>query len=489
MTDIKRKISEEDFNSIFIEFENKNNLFNSKISGVHFWHLIRFSIYDKIQSSIFSTGESHSNITNISVLKKIYYKIKQIRFMLFNNPLLYFKQKDILVLNHNRRIKDDDVYTCIYTDLLIENLSYSSVYFEEPYLEKHFRPVKNNNIVYTDYIDLVVAIKKRIGFFFISIEEKELIRYLFEKINTTFASNLNFKMFKKFILNSILEFKFKKKYYLKFLKRVKPKIIIEVVSYGMSRYIFNYLGKELTIPTIELQHGVIGKHHIAYNFNRKAILKTFPEYILLFGNFWKNNTGFPIDIENIIIAGWPYLEKKVNNSFKSIKNEKFSKNILFISQGSIGKELSKVAVELSRSINSSYRIIYKLHPGEYSRWRIDYPWLNNTNITVIDDNKHDIHHYFKLSSYQIGVYSTALFEGISYGLETYILKFFGYKYTEELVSNNLAILVTNSNDLKKLIESNIKSNSELRDIEYLWESNSLDKMKKHIDNIIKGAHK
>ncbi len=50
------------------------------------------------------------------------------------------------------------------------------------------------------------------------------------------------------------------------------------------------------------------------------------------------------------------------------------KQIIFISQGITGKELSKKAVELSDN-NNGYKIIYKLHPGEFAEWDKEYPWL------------------------------------------------------------------------------------------------------------------
>ena len=40
----------------------------------------------------------------------------------------------------------------------------------------------------------------------------------------------------------------------------------------------------------------------------------------------------------------------------------------------IGRELSKLAVELSGKIQGTdYKIIYKLHPGEYQDWKNRYP--------------------------------------------------------------------------------------------------------------------
>ena len=101
-------------------------------------------------------------------------------------------------------------------------------------------------------------------------------------------------------------------YYLKLLDKVKPKIIIEVVSYSFNNLLINEVAKKYKIPTIELQHGTIGRYHIAYNFKKQIYLPTFPDYIFLFGEYWKNNTRFPISNGKLKVTGFPYFEHKMN---------------------------------------------------------------------------------------------------------------------------------------------------------------------------------
>ena len=482
-----KKVNIDDLLEKFLEFEKVNNLFSEEFLGIKFWHLIRFNVFQLIQEQYFKIGLSHSNLKGSSIIKRLFLRLFQFKFFIFNNPLIYFAKKDMIILNHHRRVKDGEKYTCIYTDLLLENINYSSIIIEEPMNEKHYRPIKNSPILYTDYINFIVSIKKIFVKTKKSKYDNKTIISLYKKISKSFMVNFAFEKFYDIVYDAVINFKYRLKYYRKILKRVKPKIIIEVVSYSTTRYVINYLSKELNIPTVEIQHGTMGKYHVAYNFKDFISLDTFPDYILTFGSYWNENTRFPIQKQKVLSVGWPYLENKVNY-YKSI-SKKVSNfiTILFISQGTIGHDLSKTAVELTNLLDHNYKVIYKLHPGEYDRWMVEYPWLINKNIQVIDNNIHDMHYFFSQSNIQVGVSSTALFEGIMYDITTYILRFQDYEYFNDFFMYPKIKLVNNHLDLYNSIHEEEYINKIDFDQSFkriLWEQNGLKKMIKEINKII-----
>ena len=471
----------------FIKFEYEEDLFNKEIQGVKFWHYIRFSIYNEILRKKYDVGQAHSNLSGKKFVSRVWYKIMQIPDFILKNPLYRLNQKDILVLNHQRRVKNGNYYDCLYTDELLENIKNSYYVFEEPYLEKHFRPIRTKNIRYFDYINFIKATKKRFFKFINPIFGKlctndiNEIFLLFNALNKAFSVNFDKDKEIKNVENLILNYKISKKYYEKILNKIKPKIIIEVVSYGFDRLLFNELAKKRGIKIVELQHGTMGKYHIAYNFYKKLELDTFPEYIFLFGEYWKNNTRFPLEKENLIVTGFPYFESRLKEL--TINNRKSSKkeNILFISQGTVGKELSRLAINLNNLIDrKKYNIIYKLHPGEYDRWKNEYPWLKESNIRVIDNNKNDIYYYFSKCNFQIGTSSTAILEGLGFNLKTFIYKVYGYKYMKDLYENNYAKLVVSAEEIVEGLDSN-KNNIENK--EFFWKSNSVKNIINIINNI------
>jgi len=262
---------------------------------------------------------------------------------------------------------------------------------------------------------------------------------LLNNINKIFDISIDDDKAIKEIKNIILVYRLSKKYYEKILNKIKPKIIIEVCSYGFSRFLFNELAKKRGIKIVELQHGTMGKYDISYNFYKKLELDTFPEYIYLFGEYWKNNTKFPLGKENLVVTGFPYFESRLKELKKNCRKNSKKENILFISQGTVGKKLSQLAVQLNKIIDhKKYNIIFKLHPGEYDRWESEYPWLKKSNIEIVSNNKKDIYYYFSKCNFQVGVSSTAIFEGLGFDLKTFIYKVHGYKYMKYLYENNYA---------------------------------------------------
>lgn len=474
----------------YLMFEKENDLFKLEVNGFKYWHYIRNIIYEDIHSKKNNLGQPHTSYSEKHYYKRVLLKLKQIPNWMYKNPFWALKEKDILVLNHQRRVKNGDFFDCIYTDEILHRTNYSYYVFEQPILEKHFSPVRTKELKYLDYLNFKVAINVEFKRKFLRLSlpkiEKEKLKKILKKIEGSFNVNIDYKK----ILNSLeiayISYKPSRNYYNKILDRINPKIIIELVSYSRNRFIVNELAKERGIPTIELQHGTMGKHHIAYNFSEKMDLDTFPDYILTFGQYWKDNTRLPIEDDKVKVVGWPYFEKKVSEYKQKNDFENTSKKtILFISQGTIGKELSQIAVDIFNVLDKNhYKVIYKLHPGEYDRWKYDYPWLVGTNIEVIDHNHKDMHFYFAKSDIQIGVYSTALFEGLGYDLQTIIIKLAGYELMEELFSKALAELAENEKDIIRILNNDSEEKIDF-DTEYFWESNSLYKMNREIEEIIK----
>lgn len=480
-----------DITDKFLCFETENNLFDIEIQNCKFWSLIREDTYFDIIRQNQKLGKAHSDFSSQSRLKKILGILSFFKNTITNNKLIY-REKDLLVINHSRRVYDGKYHNCLYTDLILKNLDITYYVFEIAKFGEHRKPMDTKDLIYSDAIDLKFYTK----YFLNRITKTNCLTYneikylegLVNKLNSRFDVEISTSRFITKIEKSIQMHLILIKQYTNMLKKIKPKLVIEVVGYERRRKAINSAAKRLNIPTIELQHGTMGKYHIAYNFAEKMDIHTFPDYVFTFGQFWKDNTRLPIDDNRVKVVGWPYFEQKVNEYNKEEQYDT-KRTILFISQGTIGKELSKVAIDISQMIDKqNYRIIYKLHPGEYDRWKSEYPWLSDENIEVIDNNHNDMHHYFAKSDIQIGVYSTAIFEGLGYGLKTYIVKLYGHQYMEELYKNNIALLVDNPlSIIKDLVYINESKKS--FDDKYFWQVDSLKRLLCEINDIVKQKDK
>ena len=438
----------------FIKFEEDKNLFNLKIKGIYFWPHIRATIYNKIRSEKFNLGVERTKISN---LKRISYYLKNLYDSIKKNPFYHIRQVDLLVFNHPRRVKlDNNNWISIYTDYFLNKIDMSYYVFERPYLGQHFKPIITQNIRYLDLIYRIASLSKLKRYLnYFSKKEKFLVETIQQNIENEFNIDFEDRFLLKLLSSKIPNVKNINKIYTFLIEKIDPKFIVEVAYCNSHHIVINEIASKKNIITIELQHGVIGKDHIAYNFFKKRNYKWFPDYIVLFGDFWKNNARFPVENDHLKIFGFPHHNRMVRN----YSNIKYSGKIriLFISQGPIGHELSKLAYSLNKILDTDkYQIIYKLHPGEYGHWKNIYKELLNSSIKVIDNQKKNLYYYFSTSRYQVGVCSTALYEGLSFNLITFIYKTKLSTYMSDLYNNNIAYLIEDENEILKLLEKDKK---------------------------------
>lgn len=72
------------------------------------------------------------------------------------------------------------------------------------------------------------------------------------------------------------------------------------------------------------------------------------------------------------------------------------------------------------------------------------------NFQVIDNSEISLYEFFSKSEYQIGVFSTAIYEGLLFNCKTFILDLPGAEYMDSLVDKNYVMKV---NDVDEIINS------------------------------------
>jgi len=313
-------------------------------------------------------------------------------------------------------------------------------------LNTHLLPAKTECIRYFDLPQFWGSILKHTKIVRLSLDrdEKVLLGDLENKINNRFIVQINLI---KTVKNHLLSRKIMLPVYTRIIKNIRPKIAVVVVSYGYGTII--EACKDLAIPVVEFQHGNLSKYHVGYSFPEGSVSGLqFPDYLLTFGDYWKGLVKLPIPNSHIIHAGYPHFESEK----AKYSGEQRKQQIIFISQGTIGKQLSSFAVKLKKIPDFSWDIVYKLHPGEYVRWRREYPWLIDSGITVMDDNSIPLYKLLAQSTFLVGVYSTVVYEGIGLGLQAILLDLPGIEYMDELIKSKLATKVSTVEELISQIE-------------------------------------
>jgi len=459
-------------NEKFLQMEEDLNLFDKKIDGVYFWERINIKVCQEIFESLGIFGQSHSMVER-TLFNKILFSLRSLHAFLFKNPFFSKSSKIVFFVRSRRKLFEDGKWWDIYCDPIINYLPKSDyIFLEHPYMFKHFRPSKTENLKYLDILLFIAALRRELGLIKIKFNEEELnfLKLVERKIKEIFNINIELK---EIVHQNLQERKSEFDIYESLFKKLNPRIVLLGQSYGWETII--EICKKLNIPTVELQHGIIDKYNFGYSFpGIKRKKRTFPDYFFAFGDFWKNCVEFPIRKEHIFSVGYPYLEEE-KARYCNIKKRN---RILFISGGGIGKEVSKFAVELSKYKNLDYDIIYKLHPGEYHRWKREYPWLDKANkensIKVVENDNPPFYKLMAESKIQIGVNSTAIYEGLNFGLDTYLLDLPGIEYMDHLIERGNATVIYSVKEFVGYLALPRKNNGKKVNIDYFFKPDALE---------------
>ena len=473
----------------FIAFEQNYNLFNRLYHDFNYWCYIRFEIYNEIYRHINRTSPISLKIEKEPIVRIIekFNKAIDIFESLIKRPL---KKKDIIIMQHPRKLLIDGYYQDIYTNYLAEKYCDNSIIFDCRSTSSYFPKQK-----YKYYKDDITTLWRYYYKIMTPFNDKEtlFLNSLQVDIEKEFKIKLPNNYLSKLIYDRFLIYKAYHKYYTNLLKRISPKCVIEVVYYGANNMVLNEVAHKMHIATIELQHGTMGHNHLAYNLPLQTNLKQLPSYMFLFSEYWQKVSKIPQQI-NIKITGYPYFEEQYNKTFRTNLNSNTSngkKNILFISQTTIGLELSKFASQLAERLNlNKYNIQYKFHPAEYEQWKIRMPWLYEKRhlIEIIEDKNRTLYQLFASSDIQIGVYSTGIYEGLGFNLKTYIIALPGWEGMAPLIDNHYAQLIQTPEELIKSLQcmdiNKVKSSNQT-----FWRMASKDNIFSEITKILSSTQK
>lgn len=462
-----------------LEREQKYKLNNKEINGFQFWQYERFYIYSCLRVS-----EQSDECTNN---KKEWRKI--LKYYIRNGRR--FKKVDsvdICFIPHPRRILNDGAYECIYTDAIAKKFS-NSIMLERFYNLQHLEPIKSSNVLYLDR----TVIEANIQFILIKKFLRKHYRRIKQQIHTELqialqgiATNEQIQRFTLHAVQDYYLYQYYRRSYRKMLLQLKPKLVVEVVSYSMHCMVINEICKELGVTTIEFQHGYMDRNHMAYNYTSGSIIRQFPDKLYLYGNYYKTGIRYPIAQENIVVTGFPYFERETK-SYQGLKKEDGRYTIVFLSQGKWTPLLSQVAVDLQERMQGrNVRILYKLHPLEYETWRQIHPELENSEIEIIGAGGMTLYECLAVSDVQVGVYSTTILEGLGFGLRTFIYNQREASYMQNLLDMGIAELINNAQELVEKIE---QKNERQYDTDYFWHKDAMKNMEQALANELKTVRK
>lgn len=196
---------------------------------------------------------------------------------------------------------------------------------------------------------------------------------------------------------------------------------------------------EASIPSIELQHGVIAKFGPHYHYPGRPHVSYTPDWLLTFGPMWQKEVDLPAQTRAVVIG---------SPSFRQRQHYMHAKCLLVLSQWAIGPKLADAVRTLAKAA-VDWRILFRPHPLEDSAaYARAFSYCPNVRVSR-DEPLGD---QFSNASVQLGVYSTALYEGMAYGLRTILLDLPGIEHMRTCLQRGDAVLVCDATEAAEQLD-------------------------------------
>ena len=398
----------DNFLKVLEDFEKKFNVIKVfKFKNTTAWINIKNFLYTKSLNDVIELATNNKkSFLNLNGLKLILLSI-------FNYFKYIFKREERVLyvgagsglFEYENNILDSYLPEELENEKLIYMLSaeYPDKLMKyKKYLKKH------NIIIFSFLIAPLKMIITKLIYSFINVKiENSFFDILSDNGNPITQKEINY-IYSKFIVSYYLY-----KIFLIFFKIQKAYI---VSSYSNTELIS--ILKEKGIEVIELQHGIIGSVHRAYNYAIRDVLLPTPDKVFVYDNFWK---------EELIKAG--YYDKNQIKVTGRLKYELIRKDItiyenryiVFTGQGGFYKEIKELFKNSQSFLEKNgIKLIYLPHPNEANK-DIDTLVNNlNNNLIILREKQFTTEQYIYNSLAHISVYSSCHFDAVYYKNKTYV---------------------------------------------------------------------
>ncbi len=473
-----------------IKIEKKYNLYTDSIDGCNYWMYHRYHIITSMLIDAYGMNHPYESGNKTSIIAKyfsLFYKLLK-GLTSYIQSIFVRRKSPILLLPSPRELSNQDKYCFMYTGFMLAPL--------HPILLSNHSigdliTIPGDNVF--PFLDVIAVLEKGIYWRKKKDEVKqEIVKRLrpalLEMLGVS-GTTMNIDDECDLIAKTVFVHGIRVKYFTRLLQRIHPQLVVEVVYYNNTYMLINETANNMNIKTIELQHGLVDPLHVAYRFDSDNKIPQVPNYILSFSSFWNKSFLMPKVGTELYATGFPYYEEELKrNKRKDYATRKG--RIMFVSGPTEGESLSRLAVECYELLpKDEFHILYRLHPDEKNVWREAYPWLvaYDDRIEVAEPGKRSIYELFAESEFLVGVYSTVLFEGIGYGLRTYVYKKGFYESMKPLVDANYAIIFENINELIELITLNKNDQGDRTRVEEIWKENAANNIIGFIMDLLEGV--
>jgi hypothetical protein len=454
--------------------EQEPDIINWKYKDLDFWPILRLEIYMALSIDLMKMSKNNGNASRLKSLitGNLKFPFKYFRDFTKNSN---FQKKDVLFLSDGISFtKVNGKYFEKFIDSLkfeIDNMNLTSLRLD-PFHNYH-TPRFSPSIFIQPFLDLII-----INEFLRRRSENE-----FDKKN----SEIVFSIFKNHNLskfNSVVEQAFVKSkliykislYFEKKLKKIQPKIVFVVWYYGVYGASMILACRRLSIPTVDIQHGVQGDLHAAYGswLNvPKHGYNILPNYFWCWSkdemnviNKWNNSIENHEAIVggNVLLEKWNSKEYPFVIEFEKVYNQLNLTGLNILVTLSPGISTPEVLDNLFKVIADKqyqYNWLIRLHPN----------MLNEKDKVIADLKKYKIKKYVLDEVTMLPLYtilnntdlhithsSSTVIEASILRIQSIIVNEYGKELYEKQIKEGVAVVRINPNDILSEIDGILKHN-------------------------------
>lgn len=459
----------------FYRFEVAQNLFAAVIKGRCFWdyvrsHICNEYIYSKTLFEFRKTLTWHSYV-NEAAIEGFYF---------VRNFCLPKKDYDLVVINYSRTGNWEGREVNITTYPIIQKLrsKYRILLLDPSCPNETMAPKYGCDILWMRPFHIL----SRLWSYFMGASPEEIVtvKGILRQIKSSLGIEFSFRViFRNIFLYQVCS----SRIYSYLFKKYRPKAVL-FADTGNCKGLIEAANR-LGIASVDLQHCLISKLNVIYTYPeniQNVSLPTQPSHIFTFGGFWDKQYR---TASKRMSVGWPYFELLKKIALEKNKGIDKGRNIIVIASPLSRNALVEAAIRLAESM-PDFTIFFKIHPEEYHSWQDYYPekkFRQKKNIRMIVGNEPTLYDCFSACSWQIGVHSNALWEGLGFGLATFVLKTGWYEEMEDLYKDGHAFLVSGADEIAVKIRGNEKPRYQLN-MEAVYKGNSLQNIETAVDAIV-----
>lgn len=433
-TDLKPGVTVASVCEAMWDAESEFGLLDWEVNGVTPWQAVRFAVFQSLTSSLRLLEKTPDEIPT-GLWGRLGYHARLLQGALARNPFFGPEHYDALVFEGARTAPVGAGSGCVYTHDLASDLSEQGkrVQLLDSHLKARHSKSPDERRRFLDAVGLESGLRVRLSSWRPAASD---LAFLGE-FEGHLAKELSIPVDLRWLLApGVMRFKAAYVVLRRLLEKRKPSEVYCVCAH-VNLAPLVAAARHLGIRVTEVQHAVISRHHIGYSYpgrSRSNQPEYFPDRLLAWEGDWNQLAEIPCQIERVP----PHWQRLTTAHKGAAKQEDL---MVVLSQPTIAHRLAQALLERGAKLQR-FKIVVKLHPAELRNpaLRGVFAALHSSGHVRISDGD-DLYDLLSRAKYQVGVYSTALYEGIGLGCQTLLVPLPGIEHMAHLLASRSAQLL------------------------------------------------